>query len=179
MSVLDLLHSGAQPHEVAWVSLSALNFFGFELHRAWRWGRLVWIYWRQPRLSPGQTEEENIIRQRFLGYLVLSVVTGGFTLVGLLVLFIPPPITQSNQTASLWSATVFFLVNLAILGFNLTNEALIARHRRMLALRRRQAPRDLVRDAARDTGRDTGRDLIRDTARDKARDLEHDKGSDG
>jgi hypothetical protein len=138
MSVLDLLQAGAQPHEVAWVSLSALNFFGFELHRAWRWGRLTWIYWRQPKLSSDQAEEENVIRQRFLGYLVLSVITGGFTLVGLLVLLVPPPLTQSNQTVSYWSAGIFFFVNLSILGFNLTNEALIARHRQMLALRRRQ-----------------------------------------
>jgi hypothetical protein len=138
MSVLDLLHTGAQPHEVAWVSLSALNFFGFDLHRAWRWGRLAWIYRRQPKLSPDQTEEENVIRQRFLGYLVLSVITGGFTFVGLLVLFVPPPLSQSNQAVSYWSAGTFFFVNLAILGFNLINEALIARHRRLLATRRRQ-----------------------------------------
>jgi hypothetical protein len=138
MSVLELLQAGTQPHEVAWVSLSALNFFGFELHRAWRWGRLTWLYWRQPKLSPEQEEEENVIRQRFLGYLVLSVITGGFTFVGLLVLFVPPPLSQSNLTVSYWSAGTFFFVNLSILGFNLTNEALIARHRRMLALRRRQ-----------------------------------------
>jgi hypothetical protein len=66
------------------------------------------------------------------------VITGGFTFVGLLVLFVPPPLSQSNQAVSYWSAATFFFVNLAILGFNLTNEALIARHRRMLALRRRQ-----------------------------------------
>jgi hypothetical protein len=66
------------------------------------------------------------------------VITGGFTLVGLLVLLVPPPLTQSNQTVSYWSAGIFFFVNLSILGFNLTNEALIARHRQMLALRRRQ-----------------------------------------